>query len=677
MVSWLLNSVSISLFAQLILLITAPGQMSAQQRGVVKDDSLRVYSQMSANGDVVTTLVHGTVVRITLSVSSEEGSWCSISKADTSEKLGYVRCDGLERQHDPNAAQTALGTEGGTPPFTGQAFSHAQKHWAIATSAILATFNHESLDTLSSGGNILGTKLILQNAWSVSNRDDLLNTLEWIDQGGHRQLFSALGARASKASPEQLKEVLSHLDLEDANSVRVASRYYSKYGEQSIAAWDYARYINLCRWGVDVGYISEQEAWPRVMHAAEILQHTFNSWSEFGENYLVGREFWSLRQTKIDGQQMRTIYRGLLDNAASPWNRISWSLPLQAGGSASPNSPSLSSSSQSTTAENSCESLMHLAASDQIADIESILLAQPNLANCRDKRGWTPLHYAAFGGQTKMIQILVTHGAGLDATDNDRNTPLHVAASSGNVSTVDVLIQNHAATELRASNGYTPLNSAVFRDHADVVRLLLEHGADVESRDNEGYTPVNTAVWFERTDMVALLLTAGSNPNTKAKNGATPLQGAASKGDVGSATLLLEHGAGVEARDTHGFTALHSAANEGQALVAKLLLAHGADINARTDAGDTPLHWAAYKGKMNAAKLLLENGAKVNPSDTDGNTPLHWAAARGHVQMTELLLANGADIKAKTRFGCTPLRGAYDFHQEATAQVLLRHGAAE
>jgi ankyrin repeat protein len=78
---------------------------------------------------------------------------------------------------------------------------------------------------------------------------------------------------------------------------------------------------------------------------------------------------------------------------------------------------------------------------------------------------------------------------------------------------------------------------------------------------------------------------------------------------------------------------------------------------------------------MDASTLLLAKGAEVNLGDKDGNTPLHWAAARGQVEMTELLIARGADMNAKTRFGCTPLRGAYDFHQAATAQVLLRHRA--
>lgn len=129
--------------------------------------------------------------------------------------------------------------------------------------------------------------------------------------------------------PDDLKKVVSRLDSEDTNSVVVARRYYEKLGSQSITGWDFARYINLCRWGVQVGYLSEDEAWPRVMYAAGILQQTFASWQEFGENYLIDREFWSLRQTQKDGPAMRASYLRLLNDPRSPWNQIPWELALQ------------------------------------------------------------------------------------------------------------------------------------------------------------------------------------------------------------------------------------------------------------------------------------------------------------------------------------------------------------
>jgi hypothetical protein len=307
--------------------------MPAQdEHGTVKAETLSVYSEMSTDSDIVATLARGKSVRITLSVTNGNGTWCSISNIDTSKKLGFVPCNELDRQNAPSTAAAGIGGLSSLPfdpASSNQTPSRAQEHWAIAASAILSTFNRESLNTLSPGSNAVGDRHLLQNAWGISNRDELLQALDWIDQGGHRKLFSEIGARTANAAPGELAKFVSHLSAEDANSVTVAHRYHEKYSAQSIAAWDYARYINLCRWGIAAGYISEEEARPRVMHAAQILQQTFTSWRDFGENYLVGREFWSLHQTRIDGQAMRAVYERLLNDPGSLWNRTPWNLSLQ------------------------------------------------------------------------------------------------------------------------------------------------------------------------------------------------------------------------------------------------------------------------------------------------------------------------------------------------------------
>jgi hypothetical protein len=176
--------------------------------------------------------------------------------------------------------------------------------------------------------------------------------------------------------------------------------------------------------------------------------------------------------------------------------------------------------------------------------------------------------------------------------------------------------------------------------------------------------------------------TASSTPAHESSNETTAtcdaLRSVAASGQISEVESILQTEPDlVKCRGLRGFTPLHTAADKDQTDVVRLLIAHGAEINARTDAGDTALHWAAFDGRMSAAKLLLADGAEINLRDKDGNTPLHWAAARGHVEMTELLIASGADLKVKTRFGCTPLRGAYDYHQAATARVLLAHGATQ
>ena len=303
-----------------------------EQRGTVKADALAVYEEMSADRDAVATLARGTVVHVTLSVTNGDGSWCGVSSLETNQKLGYVHCEGLERENAPGTAVTGGGGLAATPGPSAaggqQKLTRAQKQWVIAASAILATYNRESMTTMASGGGGARKRALLSEWWDIHSREDLLNALAWIEQSGHRQAFSVLGQKAAQTSPEELKAVLNRLNAEDANSVRVAHRYYEQWSTQSITGWDFARYINVCRWGVEAGYLTEDEAWPRALYAARILQQTFGSWRELGENYLVGREFWSLHQMQIDGAAMRAVVARLLADRGSIWNQTAWNAPL-------------------------------------------------------------------------------------------------------------------------------------------------------------------------------------------------------------------------------------------------------------------------------------------------------------------------------------------------------------
>jgi protocatechuate 3,4-dioxygenase beta subunit len=181
-----------------------------------------------------------------------------------------------------------------------------------------------------------------------------------------------------------------------------------------------------------------------------------------------------------------------------------------------------------------------------------INISDPDFATLR----MTPLHKAARDGDTNEVELLLTHGADVDAKDNYGNTPLHLAAAN---------------------------------DHKDVAELLLAHGAEVNARDNQGVTPLHKAVighavqvqvrtvYVSSMDMVEFLLTNKADVNVKADN---------------------------------GFTSLHWAALYGHKDVAELLLAHGAEINARNNAGKTPLYWAIQDRRPDVAELLRQHGGQ-------------------------------------------------------------------
>ena len=95
----------------------------------------------------------------------------------------------------------------------------------------------------------------------------------------------------------------------------------ARLGTKSIVGWDFTRYISVCRWGYAAGYFTEPEAWARIIPAARIIRHTFTSWRELGENYMIGRHYWSPEQ---NGHLYRRALERLLTDPASPWNRLPW-----------------------------------------------------------------------------------------------------------------------------------------------------------------------------------------------------------------------------------------------------------------------------------------------------------------------------------------------------------------
>ena len=64
------------------------------------------------------------------------------------------------------------------------------------------------------------------------------------------------------------------------------------------------------------------------MPVAAKLQATFSSWKELGENYLIGREFWSYEETKRSGDAISRVYQGLVDNSYGPWQFNKWDMDL-------------------------------------------------------------------------------------------------------------------------------------------------------------------------------------------------------------------------------------------------------------------------------------------------------------------------------------------------------------
>lgn len=114
----------------------------------------------------------------------------------------------------------------------------------------------------------------------------------------------------------------------------------------------------------------------------------------------------------------------------------------------------------------------------------------------RDKKGFTPLILAATAGHQKVVEILLNHGADIEAqSERTKDTPLSLACSGGRYEVVELLLNRGANKEHRNVSDYTPLSLAASGGYVNIIKLLLSHGAEINSRTGSklGISPLMLA----------------------------------------------------------------------------------------------------------------------------------------------------------------------------------------
>lgn len=202
--------------------------------------------------------------------------------------------------------------------------------------------------------------------------------------------------------------------------------------------------------------------------------------------------------------------------------------------------------------------------SGDLPQIQTLLAANPKLANATGQSGVSAVLMATYYGQKEAAQALMAGGAELGIFE---------AAATGRLDKVQEWVAEWEPLKDETNvDGFYPLGLAGFLGHEATALWLIEKGANV-------------------------------NQVARNRQRVRPIHATAANGNLTVLKALLDKGADVNAKQEGDFTALHEAAHTGNLAMAQLLLEYGADKTAV--AGDkTPYQLAVEKGHTAVAALL-------------------------------------------------------------------------
>ncbi|MGH0116284.1 UNVERIFIED_CONTAM: hypothetical protein FKN15_003464 [Acipenser sinensis] len=314
----------------------------------------------------------------------------------------------------------------------------------------------------------------------------------------------------------------------------------------------------------------------------------------------------------------------------------------------------------------------------------------------RDDRGYTPLHIAAICGQSSLIDLLVSKGAVVNATDYHALTPLHLSCQKGYQSGTLLLLHYKASTNMQDINGNTPLHLACMYGHEDCVKALVYydvHSCRLDIQNDKGDTPLHIAARWGYEGVIEVLLENGASTDIPNKAKETPFQCALNSKILALLELTCS-GFGQSASESPGKSSQPSTDRCSQRSSTSSVSSLSTDIKHENEKGkrkEDPHRHMFCKALSLAAdpvefcyivvckprerdyqveKLLRAiadgdvemklasvrvSGLGVNISNQDGFTPLHVAALHGHAPLVSLLIGNGANINAQNAQSATPL----------------------
>ena len=151
--------------------------------------------------------------------------------------------------------------------------------------------------------------------------------------------------------------------------------------------------------------------------------------------------------------------------------------------------------------------IFEAAATGKTNHIIRILARDPQLVNAYPDDGYQPLGLVCFFGHLETAQYLISAGARVNTPSQNKMkiTPLHSATAGGHTKLVKLLLEHGADPNARQVGGFTPLHAAAENGDVEAIRALLFYGADQDAKSCEGKSPLDYALESRKPEAAKLL----------------------------------------------------------------------------------------------------------------------------------------------------------------------------
>lgn len=185
--------------------------------------------------------------------------------------------------------------------------------------------------------------------------------------------------------------------------------------------------------------------------------------------------------------------------------------------------------------------------------------------NSRDDDQATPLMWAVYSSDLKMVKMLISKGAdpNLKGWINFRDSSLNgyfaygsclvIAAGENKLDILKYLLVNQKIPiedkeinlDENTENGWTALQWASVQGNLDIINYLVKNGANINSiaETENNATPLIFALMFNHKEAAKLLIDLGADINKKDSKHLSPLDHAIYLNDNDLINLMIEKGA--------------------------------------------------------------------------------------------------------------------------------------